>query len=171
LKQAICPNEKNQSFPLGAREPAFGSLPGVAAFFSLGQEEDPPFVFRGMVVRAYWPGATAMQMGQQVADPIEKVIQEIPYAYKIRSYSKPGETVIFLQVDDTAPPQQVSDIWYTTRKRIGDMASTLPSGGSVFQRRVWRYFRRVACIFCRRIQIRRIEGLRASSASGNVESA
>lgn len=101
---------------------------GVAAFFSLGQEEDPPFVFRGMVVRAYWPGATAMQMGQQVADPIEKVIQEIPYAYKIRSYSKPGEAVIFLQVDDTAPPQQVSDIWYTTRKRIGDMAYTLPRG-------------------------------------------
>lgn len=101
---------------------------GVAAFFSLGQEEDPPFVFRGMVVRAYWPGATAMQMGQQVADPIEKVIQEIPFAYKIRSYSKPGETVIFLQVDDTAPPQQVSDIWYTTRKRINDMAGMLPRG-------------------------------------------
>lgn len=101
---------------------------GVAAFFSLGQEEDPPFVFRGMVVRAYWPGATAMQMGQQVADPIEKVIQEIPYAYKIRSYSKPGETVIFLQLDDSAPPKQVSDIWYTTRKRVSDMAGTLPRG-------------------------------------------
>lgn len=101
---------------------------GVAAFFSLGQEEDPPFVFRGMVVRAYWPGATAMQMGQQVADPIEKVIQEIPYAYKIRSYSKPGETVIFLQLDDSAPPKQVADIWYTTRKRVGDMAGTLPRG-------------------------------------------
>lgn len=101
---------------------------GVAAFFSLGQEEDPPFVFRGMVVRAYWPGATAMQMGQQVADPIEKTIQEIPYAYKIRSYSKPGETVIFLQLDDSAPPQQVADIWYTTRKRVGDMAGTLPRG-------------------------------------------
>lgn len=101
---------------------------GVAAFFSLGQEEDPPFVFRGMVVRAYWPGATAMQMGQQVADPIEKVIQEIPFAYKIRSYSKPGESVIFLQLDDSAPPKQVADIWYTTRKRISDMAGTLPQG-------------------------------------------
>jgi len=101
---------------------------GVAAFFSLGQEEDPPFVFRGMVVRAYWPGATAMQMGQQVADPIEKTIQEIPFAYKIRSYSKPGETVIFLQLDDSAPPQQVADIWYTTRKRVSDMAGTLPRG-------------------------------------------
>ena len=101
---------------------------GVAAFFSLGQEEDPPFVFRGMVVRAYWPGATAMQMGQQVADPIEKVIQEIPFAYKIRSYSKPGETVIFLQLDDSAPPKQVADIWYTTRKRVSGMAGTLPRG-------------------------------------------
>ena len=101
---------------------------GVAAFFSLGQEEDPPFVFRGMVVRAYWPGATAMQMGQQVADPIEKVIQEVPYAYKIRSYSKPGETVIFLQLDDSAPPKHVADIWYTTRKRIGDIRSGLPQG-------------------------------------------
>lgn len=69
-----------------------------------------------------------MQMGQQVADPIEKVIQEIPYAYKIRSYSKPGETVIFLQLDDSAPPRQVADIWYTTRKRVSDMAGTLPRG-------------------------------------------
>ncbi|GLR26584.1 efflux RND transporter permease subunit [Limnobacter litoralis] len=101
---------------------------GVAAFFALGQEEDPPFVFRGMVVKALWPGATAMQMAQQVADPIEKVLQELPYADKIRSYSKPGETVIFLQLKDSAPPKQVPDIWYTTRKRVGDMAATLPQG-------------------------------------------
>jgi multidrug efflux pump subunit AcrB len=101
---------------------------GVAAFFTLGQEEDPPFVFRGMVVRAYWSGATAMQMAQQVADPIEKVIQEIPYAYKISSYSKPGESVIFLILEDSAPPKQVKDLWYTTRKRISDMSGTLPKG-------------------------------------------
>ncbi|HEX4879420.1 MAG TPA: efflux RND transporter permease subunit [Limnobacter sp.] len=101
---------------------------GAAAFFSLGQEEDPPFVFRGMVVRAYWPGATTMQMAQQVADPIERIIQEIPYADKIRSYSKPGETVIFLQLDDSAPPKQVQDIWYTTRKRVSDASRTLPKG-------------------------------------------
>lgn len=101
---------------------------GAAAFFALGQEEDPPFVFRGMVVRAYWPGATSMQMAQQVADPIERVLQELPYSDKVRSYSKPGESVIFLLLDDSAPPKQVSDIWYTTRKRVRDMAGTLPSG-------------------------------------------
>lgn len=101
---------------------------GAAAFFALGQEEDPPFVFRGMVVRAYWPGATAMQMAQQVADPIERVLQELPYSDKVRSYSKPGETVIFLLLDDSAPPQKVSDIWYTTRKRVTDMSGSLPPG-------------------------------------------
>ncbi|MCQ8896213.1 efflux RND transporter permease subunit [Limnobacter humi] len=101
---------------------------GSAAFFSLGQEEDPPFVFRGMVVRAYWPGATSMQMAQQVADPIEKVMQEVPYADKIRSYSKPGESVIFLLLKDSAPPKDVANIWYTTRKRVNDMASRLPHG-------------------------------------------
>ncbi|WP_370261181.1 efflux RND transporter permease subunit, partial [Limnobacter sp.] len=103
-------------------------MAGAAAFFSLGQEEDPPFVFRGMVVRAYWPGATAMQMAQQVADPIEKIIQEVPFADKIRSYSKPGETVIFLQLEDSAPPKQVQDVWYTTRKRVSDAARVLPKG-------------------------------------------
>lgn len=101
---------------------------GVFAYFALGQEEDPPFVFRGMVVRVYWPGATSMQMAQQVADPIEKVLQEVPYANKVKSYSKPGETVIFLMLKDSAPPKQIPDVWYTTRKRVSDMAMTLPRG-------------------------------------------
>lgn len=101
---------------------------GAAAFFSLGQEEDPPFVFRGMVVRAYWPGATAMQMAQQVADPIEKIMQEVPHADKIKSYSKPGESVIFLLLKDSAPPKEVANVWYTTRKRVNDAKSRLPEG-------------------------------------------
>ena len=66
-------------------------LLGVAAYFQLGQDEDPPFTFRAMVVRAYWPGATAEQVAEQVTDKIERTLQEVPYADKIRSYSKPGE--------------------------------------------------------------------------------
>ncbi|HEY2927926.1 efflux RND transporter permease subunit, partial [Piscinibacter sp.] len=65
---------------------------GLAAYFQLGQDEDPPFTFRAMVVRAYWPGATAQQIADQVTDKLEKTLQEVPYADKIRSYSKPGET-------------------------------------------------------------------------------
>ncbi|MDX1669606.1 MAG: efflux RND transporter permease subunit, partial [Limnobacter sp.] len=69
-----------------------------------------------------------MQMAQQVADPVERVLQELPYSDKVRSYSKPGESVIFLMLDDSAPPSRVADIWYTTRKRVSDMAFTLPEG-------------------------------------------
>jgi len=101
---------------------------GVAAYFQLGQDEDPPFTFRAMVVRAYWPGATAQQMSEQVADRLEKTLQEVPYADKIRSYSKPGETLIIFQIKDSSPPGEVQQVWYTVRKKIGDMRGTLPQG-------------------------------------------
>ena len=103
-------------------------LLGVAAYFQLGQDEDPPFTFRAMVVRAYWPGATAQQMSEQVADRLEKTLQEVPYADKIRSYSKPGETLIIFQIKDASKPAEVPQVWYTVRKKIGDMRATLPQG-------------------------------------------
>jgi multidrug efflux pump len=101
---------------------------GVASYFSLGQDEDPPFTFRAMVVRAYWPGATAQQMAEQVADKVEKQLQEVPYSDKIRTYTKPGEMLTILQLKDSAPPKDIPNSFYTTRKTIGDMRSTLPAG-------------------------------------------
>ncbi len=103
-------------------------LLGVAAYFSLGQDEDPPFTFRAMVVRTYWPGATAQQVAEQVTDKIERTLQEVPYADKIRSYSKPGESQIIFQIKDNSKPGEVADVWYTVRKKIGDMRYTLPQG-------------------------------------------
>ena len=103
-------------------------LLGITAYFQLGQDEDPPFNFRAMVVRAYWPGATAQQMAEQVADRLEKTLQEVPHADIIRSYSKPGETLIIFQIADSAPPRDIQQVWYTTRKKIGDMRGTLPQG-------------------------------------------
>ena len=91
-------------------------LLGVAAYFQLGQDEEPPFTFRVMVVRAFWPGATARQMADQVADKIERTLQEVPYADKIRSYSKPGEALIIFQLKDHSPPREVPQSWYTVRK-------------------------------------------------------
>jgi len=101
---------------------------GMAAYFQLGQDEDPPFTFRAMVVRAYWPGATAQQIADQVTDKLEKTLQEVPYSDKIRSYSKPGETLIIFQVKDSSPPKEMAQIWYTVRKKISDMRGTLPAG-------------------------------------------
>jgi multidrug efflux pump subunit AcrB len=109
-------------------------LLGVAAYFQLGQDEDPPFTFRAMVVQAFWPGATAQQMAEQVTDKIEKTLQEVPYADKIVSYTKPGESLTILQLKDSSPPGEVADSWYHARKRVSDMRNTLPAGviGPVF---------------------------------------
>ncbi|WP_439519233.1 efflux RND transporter permease subunit [Hydrogenophaga sp.] len=103
-------------------------LLGVAAYFQLGQDEDPPFTFRAMVVSVAWPGATAEQVAEQVSDRIEKTLQEVPYADKIRSYAKPGEALIIFQLKDSAPPGEVPQVWYAVRKKVGDMRGTLPQG-------------------------------------------
>ncbi|MBL8361333.1 MAG: efflux RND transporter permease subunit [Rubrivivax sp.] len=107
---------------------------GFAAYFQLGQDEDPPFTFRAMVVQAFWPGASAQQMAEQVTDKIEKTLQEVPHADIIRSYTKPGESLTFLQLKDSSPPKEVANSWYQARKRVGDMRHTLPQGviGPVF---------------------------------------
>ena len=103
-------------------------LLGLLAYFQLGQDEDPPFTFRIMVVRAIWPGATAQQMAEQVTDKIERTLQEVPNADRIRSFSKPGETTILFQVKDSTKADAVGQLWYTVRKKIGDMRQSLPSG-------------------------------------------
>lgn len=101
---------------------------GFAAYFQLGQDEDPPFAFRAMVIRTFWPGATAQQMAEQVTDRIERTLQEVPDADKIRSYSKPGESLIVFQLKDSSRAADVPNAWYTVRKRVGDMTGSLPAG-------------------------------------------
>ncbi len=101
---------------------------GFAAYFQLGQDEDPPFTFRAMVVRTYWPGASAQQVAEQVTDKIERTLQEVPYADRIRSYSKPGESQVIFEIKDSSKPSEVAQIWYQVRKKIGDMRWQLPAG-------------------------------------------
>jgi multidrug efflux pump len=102
------------------------AIGGAAAYFQLGQREDPDFAFRAMVVRTLWPGATAEQVDRQITDRIEKKLQETPYFKWTRSYSKPGESLIILELLDTAAPKEVPDIWYQVRKKVGDIRHTLP---------------------------------------------
>ena len=103
-------------------------LGGIMSYSKLGQDEDPPFTFRAMVIRAYWPGSSSIQMAEQVTDKLEKKLQETPFVDKIRSYSKPGETLIILELRESTPPKEVQQVWYQVRKKIGDMRSTLPAG-------------------------------------------
>ena len=102
------------------------AIAGTMSFLQLGQREDPDFTFRAMVIRTLWPGATTEQVDLQITDRLEKTLQEVPYFKWTRSYSKPGESLIVLELQDTAPSKEVAQIWYQARKKVGDIRRTLP---------------------------------------------
>jgi multidrug efflux pump len=104
------------------------TLFGVLSYSKLAQSEDPPFTFKVMVVRTFWPGATARQVQEEVTDRIARKLQETPDIDFMRSYSRPGESTLFYTIKDSAPPAQVPETWYQVRKKVGDIANTLPSG-------------------------------------------
>ena len=104
------------------------AIAGVASYLELGRSEDPPFTIKVMIVKVLWPGATTAETINQVTDKIEKKLEETPSLDYLRSYTKPGEAVIFVNLRDATPPREVPDIWYQVRKKVQDIASTLPSG-------------------------------------------
>ncbi len=104
------------------------TLGGILAYFNLGRSEDPDFTIKIMVVRTFWPGASAREVEQQVTDRIERKLQELPNLDNVRSYSKPGESLVFVELRDFTPPKQVPELWYQVRKKINDMRHTLPAG-------------------------------------------
>src|SRR6201987_4073966 len=104
---------------------------GAAGFFSyekLGRAEDPFFTVKVVNVSAIWPGATAAEMQAQVADPIEKKIQELPYFEKVQTYSKPGFTALQITFRDSTPPKDVPYLFYLVRKKLVDVQDQLPTG-------------------------------------------
>ena len=103
-------------------------LGGMFASVRLGQREDPAFTFRVMVVKTLYPGATALEVEQQVTDRLEKKIQELPNLDFLRSYSKPGESVIFVTPREDTPPKDIPELWYQVRKKVGDIRMALPPG-------------------------------------------
>ena len=104
------------------------ALLGIFGYRQLGQAEDPAFTFKLMIVRTFWPGATAMEVAEQVTDKIEKKLQEVPYIDRLTSFSRAGEsTVLFFARDDT-PPDRMADVFYQVRKKVGDMRHSLPAG-------------------------------------------
>jgi multidrug efflux pump len=104
---------------------------GATGFFSyqrLGRAEDPFFTVKVVNISAIWPGATAAEMQSQVADPIEKKLQELPYFEKVQTYSKPSFTAMQVTFRDSTPPKDVPYLFYLLRKKLVDVQAQLPSG-------------------------------------------
>jgi multidrug efflux pump len=99
---------------------------GFLAYTQLGQSEDPPFTFKVMLVRTTWPGASAQEIEQQVTDKLEKKIQEVPHLDYSSSFSRPGESMIFIIAKDDTLSKDIPEVWYQVRKKVGDIRHTLP---------------------------------------------
>jgi len=101
---------------------------GIFSYTKLGQMEDPEFTIKVMIIQTFWPGATAPEVELQVTDKIEKKLEETPHLEVVRSYSKPGESTIFLELKDSTLAKDVPYIWYQVRKKVSDIKQTLPNG-------------------------------------------
>jgi len=101
---------------------------GIWAYLTLGRAEDPPFTIKQMIITADWPGASADEMMREVTDRIERKLEEEPYLDHIDSKVLPGSMIITLSLKDSTPPVLVPDLWYQVRKKVGDIAQSLPDG-------------------------------------------
>lgn len=106
------------------------TIAGVMSYYNLPRNEDPAFTIKTAVVSASWPGASVEDTVNFVTDPLEKKLQEVPYLDYLESYSRPGESVIFIYLRDNTPPEKVKELWYTVRKKIKDVSPQLPAGVS-----------------------------------------
>jgi multidrug efflux pump subunit AcrB len=104
------------------------AIAGLVAFLQLGRAEDPAFTVRVMVVSALWPGASAQQMQDLVADPLEKRIQEVESFYKIETTARPGRVDMLVEFQDYTPSEEIPDRFYQVRKRMLDATASLPAG-------------------------------------------
>lgn len=104
------------------------AVAGTLAFFKLGRAEDPPFTVKQLTVITAWPGATAQEMQDQVAEPLEKRLQELKWYDRTETYTRPGLAFTMVSLLDSTPPSQVQEEFYQARKKLDDEAIKLPAG-------------------------------------------
>lgn len=105
-----------------------GLLMGIFSYFNLGREEDPSFTIKTMVIQTRWPGATQDETLYQVTDRIEKKLEELDSLDYTKSYTRPGESTVYVYLRDTTKAKDIPEIWYQVRKKIQDIRGQFPSG-------------------------------------------
>ncbi|WP_110992172.1 efflux RND transporter permease subunit [Pseudomonas sichuanensis] len=105
-----------------------GVLMGIFSYFNLGREEDPSFTIKTMVIQSRWPGATQDETLYQITDRIEKKLEELDSLDYVKSYTRPGESTVYVYLRDTTKAKDIPEIWYQVRKKIQDIRGQFPQG-------------------------------------------
>src|SRR5205814_8266184 len=104
------------------------AVAGAYAFLKLGRAEDPSFTIKVLTVTTAWPGATAQEMQDLVAEPLEKRLQELRWYDRVETMTRPGLAFMTLTLKDRTPPAEVPEQFYQARKKLSDEARNLPTG-------------------------------------------
>ena len=103
-------------------------LMGVFSYLNLGREEDPSFTIKTMVIQTSWPGATQDETLNQITDRIEKKLEELDSLDYVKSYTRPGESTVYVNLLETTKAKDIPEIWYQVRKKIQDIKADFPKG-------------------------------------------
>ena len=103
-------------------------LMGVFSYMKLGREEDPSFAIKTMAIQTRWPGATTEETLRQVTERVEKKLEELDSLDYTKSFTRPGQSTVFVYLRDTTPAKAIPDIWYQVRKKVSDIQGEFPQG-------------------------------------------
>ncbi|MFP4252531.1 MAG: efflux RND transporter permease subunit [Guyparkeria sp.] len=101
---------------------------GLYAFVSLGRAEDPVFTLKVMLAEAHWEGATAQEMQEQVGEPLELALSDVPYFDFVETVARPGSVYLRINFEESTPPEEVGEVFYQVRKHLSDAEGELPPG-------------------------------------------
>jgi multidrug efflux pump subunit AcrB len=101
---------------------------GVSSFSNLSRLEDPAFTIKDAMIISTYPGASSMEVEEELTYPLEKEIRQLPYIDKITSTSSDGMSQIMVSMKMDYGPDELPQIWDEMRRKINDLQPTLPSG-------------------------------------------
>lgn len=103
-------------------------LGGLWALVSIGRLEDPAFTLKEAIIVTYYPGATALEVEEEVTELLESAIQQLSQLKRITSKSMPGKSEIRVQIQDKYDGSQMPQIWDELRRKVNDASIRLPTG-------------------------------------------
>jgi len=101
---------------------------GLGAYTRLGKLEDPEFTIKTAVIMTAYPGASALEVELQVTDEIEKKVQELDWLDQVRSISKAGISIVYVDIQEQYRKRHMAQIWDVLRRKVHDVESLLPPG-------------------------------------------
>ena len=101
---------------------------GIVSFLGLGRLEDPEFTIKQAMIVTHYPGASPMQVEEEVTYRLEDTIQSLPYVDTVTSISSAGKSQIVVEMKNIYRKEALKQIWDELRRKVNDLSPNLSPG-------------------------------------------